>query len=85
MALFGMTAKDWRKVNPGAKGNIRDVATIEQLIVLANLETLNAEFIREGMSQEERLWRLNNIAVYQMNSILSGNLKSVESLKKLPQ
>ena len=80
MALFGMTAKDWRKVNPGAKGNIRDVATIEQLIVLANLETLNAEFIREGMSQEERLWRLNNIAVYQMNSILSGNLKSVESL-----
>lgn len=85
MALFGMTAKDWRKVNPGAKGNICDVATIEQLIVLANLETLNAEFIREGMSQEERLWRLNNIAVYQMNSILSGNLKSVESLKKLPQ
>ena len=85
MALFGMTAKEWRKVNPGAKGNIRDVATIEQLIVLANLENLNAVFIREGMSQEERLWRLNNIAVYQMNSILSGNLKSIETLKKLPQ
>ena len=85
MALFGITAKEWRKANPGAKGNVRDVATIEQLIVLANLENLNAEFIREGLSQEERLWRLNNIAVYQMNSILSSNLRSVEALKKLPQ
>lgn len=83
MALFGMTAHQWRKMNPQAKGNIRDAATIEQLIVLSNLETMNAEFIRQGMSQEERLWQLNRIAVYQMNSFLSGNLKSVENLKRL--
>ena len=85
MALFGMTAKEWRKANPGAKGNIRDFATIEQLIVLSNLETMNAELIRQGMPQDERLWNLNRIAVYQINSILSGSQKSIEALKKLPQ
>ena len=85
MALFGMTAKEWRNANPGAKGNIRDFATIEQLIVLSNLETMNAELIRQGMPQDERLWNLNRIAVYQMNSILSGSQKSIEALKKLPQ
>ena len=85
MALFGMTAKEWRNANPGAKGNIRDFATIEQLIVLSNLETMNAEMIRQGMPQDERLWNLNRIAVYQINSILSGSQKSIEALKKLPQ
>ena len=82
-ALFGMTAKQWRKLYPNAKGNIRDSATIEQLIVLSNLETMNAEFIRLGMPQSERLFRLNQIAIYQLNSILSGNQKSIDTLKKL--
>ncbi len=85
MALFGMTARQWRQINKNTKGNIRDAATIEQLIVLSNLETMNAEFIRQGMPQEERLWHLNRIAVYQMNSILNGNQKSIEVIKKLPQ
>ena len=85
MALFGMTARQWRKLNPHAKGNIRDAATIEQLIVLSNLETMNAEYIRQGLSQSERLWNLNRIAVYQINSILNGSQKSIEILKKLPQ
>lgn len=82
-ALFGMTAKQWRAQNPEAVGNIRDNAPLEQLIVLSNLETMNAEFIREGLSPSERLFRLNQIAIYQLNSILSGNQKSLNSLKRL--
>jgi hypothetical protein len=66
LALFGMTAKDWSNQNPTLKGNMRDYATAEQLLVLANLENLNAEFIKEGYSQEERLQRLNEVAIYQM-------------------
>ena len=83
-ALFGITAKEWRQKNPYTKGNIRDVATIEQLIVLANLETMNAEFIREGLPQSDRLFRLNQIAIYQMNSFLKNPPKSIQELKKLP-
>lgn len=82
-ALFGITAKEWRQKNPDAKGNIRDAATIEQLIVLANLETMNAEFIREGLPQSDRLFRLNQIAIYQMNSFLTNTPKSIQELKKL--
>ena len=82
-ALFGMTAKEWRKKNPDTKGNIRDTATIEQLIVLANLETMNAEFIREGRPQSERLLHLNQIAIYQMNTFLTTTPKSIQELKKL--
>jgi len=81
-ALFGITAKQWRTQYPKA-GNIRDNASIEQLIVLSNLETMNAEFIREGLSSAERLFRLNQIAIYQLNSIFSGNQKSIDTLKKL--
>ncbi|MBQ0154012.1 MAG: KilA-N domain-containing protein [Bacteroidales bacterium] len=66
MALFGMTAKDWRDTNSGVKGNIRDYATINQLICLSNLENLNAVFINKGMSQRERLIELNKIAIQQM-------------------
>lgn len=83
-ALFGITAKEWRQKNPDAKGNIRDAATIEQLIVLANLETMNAEFIREGLPQSDRLFRLNQIAIYQINSFLKNPPKSIQELKKLP-
>ena len=83
VALFGITAKDWRKMNPDAKGNIRDTATIEQLIVLSNLESMNAVFIREGLSQSERLFRLNQIAIFQLQSLWKESLESIENLKKL--
>jgi hypothetical protein len=66
MALFGITAGDWRTNNPDKKGNIRDYADISQLVCLSNLENLNALFINEGLSQEKRLSRLNQIAIQQM-------------------
>ena len=71
VALFGMTAKEWRDANPELKGNIRDYATINQLICLSNMESLNAIFINEGLPQAERLCRLNAIAIQQM-SVLEG-------------
>jgi hypothetical protein len=66
MALFGVTAKDWRDANPDLKGNIRDYATINELICLSNMENLNAVFINEGFPQRERLVKLNQIAIQQM-------------------
>jgi hypothetical protein len=72
MALFGMTAKQWREENPGEKGNIRDMANVAQLICLSNLESLNAHFIQEKVPQSERLQRLNKIAIEQMR-ILTGD------------
>ncbi len=66
MALFGMTAKQWRDSHPDLKGNIRDYANVSQLVCLSNLENLNAVFINEGMSQAERLTKLNAIAISQM-------------------
>jgi len=72
MALFGTTAAMWRDANPDKKGNIRDYADISQLVCLANLENLNALFINEGLSQETRLERLNQIAIQQMR-ILTGD------------
>lgn len=66
MALFGVTAKDWRETNPDLKGNIRDYATINELICLSNMENLNAVFINEGVPQRERLIKLNKIAIQQM-------------------
>ena len=66
MALFGVTAKDWRDANTDLKGNIRDYATINELICLSNMENLNAVFINEGLSQRERLIRLNQSAIQQM-------------------
>ena len=65
-ALFGMTAQEWRRCNPDKKGNMRDYATAEQLLVLANLENLNADYIKDRMSQDERLERLNEAAIHQM-------------------
>ena len=78
MALFGMTAKDWRDENPNLKGNIRDYADISQLVCLSNLENLNAVFINEGMKQSDRLEKLNSIAIEQMKI-----LSEAESVKKL--
>ena len=66
IAMFGMTAKQWREQNPDKKGNIRDYASINELICLSNMENLNAVFINEGMSQSERLIKLNQIASQQM-------------------
>ena len=71
VALFGMTAKEWKNINNGKKGNLRENASPEQLLVLANLETHNAEFIKEGLSQEERLERLNEIAIHQMELLVN--------------
>ena len=66
VALFGITAKQWREANPDLKGNIRDYASINQLICLANMENLNAVFINKGLSQSDRLKELNRIAIQQM-------------------
>ena len=66
VAMFGMTAKEWRDANPDKKGNIRDYATINELICLSNMENLNAVFINDGLPQSERLIKLNKIAIQQM-------------------
>jgi len=72
MALFGMTAKEWRGNNAEKIGNVRDYATVEQLVVLSNLESLNAEFVRLGWPQDKRLEKLNKIAIAQMKSLLNN-------------
>lgn len=63
MALFGMTAKQWRDANPKDEGNIRDMASIEQLVVLSNMESINAVLIHQGLRQNVRLQQLNTIAI----------------------
>ena len=73
MALFGKTAQQWRNDNPDAEGNIRDSATIEQLVVLSNLESINAVLIHQGLPQPERLHQLNRIAITQMKSLLGNS------------
>jgi hypothetical protein len=78
VALFGMTAKEWRDNNSDKEGNIRDYASMEELICLSNLESINAIFIKEGLKQSERLKRLNEIAIYQM-SILTKQRKQLNS------
>ena len=72
VAMFGMTAKQWREANPELKGNIRDYATINELICLSNMENINAVLINDGMPQGERLIKLNQIAIQQMQ-VLEGN------------
>lgn len=74
LALFGMTAREWQSVNPTLKGNIRDYATAEQLLVLANLENLNAHLIKEGLKQPNRLEKLNDVAIYQMELLTSSDV-----------
>ena len=75
MALFGMTAKQWRNENPNLDGNIRDYATINELICLANLENLNSVFINDGLKQSERLIKLNQIAISQMQILNDNDVK----------
>jgi hypothetical protein len=81
MALFGKTASDWRGENPDLKGNIRDYATLEQLVVLSNLESFNAELIEQGIESNERFQKLNSVAISQMKILISN--KSIEKLKQL--
>jgi hypothetical protein len=83
LALFGMTAKQWQDANPTLKGNIRDYATTEQLLVLANLENLNAHLIKQGVKQSERLSQLNEVAIYQMELLTSSNV--LRGIKELPE
>jgi len=78
MALFGVTAKQWRDTNPDLKGNIRDYATINELICLSNIENINAVFINEGLQQKERLIKLNHISIQQMKI-----LQDIETRKLL--
>jgi len=79
VALFGMTAKQWREENATAKGNLRDEATIEQLVVLSNLESINAVLIHQGLHQSVRIIELNKVAIIQMKSLVEN--KSIKKLK----
>lgn len=79
VALFGKTAKEWREENQDKEGNIRDYAMLEQLVVLTNLESINAMLINQGLTQGERLLKLNEMAITQMKSLLSN--KNVKKLK----
>ena len=81
VAMFGMTAKQWREANPNNKGNIRDYATINELICLSNMENLNAVFINQGMPQGERLIKLNRIAIQQMSVLESSDNGDKKLLK----
>ncbi len=78
VALFGVTAKEWRDANPDKKGNMRDYATLDQLVVLSNMESINALLIRQDLSQKKRLVELNKVAITQMHSLIKQN-----STKKL--
>ena len=80
MALFGFTAKQWRDCNPDMDGNVRDHATIEQLVVLSNLESINALLINQGLPQADRLKQLNQIAITQMKSLLAN--QQIQKLKE---
>ncbi|MST94559.1 MAG: KilA-N domain-containing protein [Pedosphaera sp.] len=79
VALFGQTAKQWRDAHPDAEGNVRDHASLEQLVVLTNLESLNSVFIRQGLPAPERLLKLNEIAISQLRTLLSAGVT-----KRLP-
>lgn len=83
VALFGMTAAEWRRGNTGKDGNVRDYATAAQLVCLSNLENLNALFIKDGLPQGDRLARLNSIAIHQMTLLTAdAGIKRLETSKK---
>ena len=82
VALFGQTAKQWRDANPKIDGNMRDHATIEQLLVLANIEGMNAEFIHMNLTQGDRLKRLNQIAIRQMQTLTAPSRRSLPGATK---
>ena len=72
VALFGITAQEWKKQNPNLDGNIRDQAILEQLVVLSNMESINALLIQQNISSEERILQLNKVAISQMKSLLTA-------------
>lgn len=78
VAIYGITAQEWRNKNPSKDGNIRDYSTVEQLVVISNLESINAELIRSGLNQKDRLIKLNEIAIIQLKSLLNN-----QTLRKL--
>ena len=80
MALFGMTAKEWRDKNPDKQGNIRDYANINELICLANLENINSIYINEGIKQSDRLIKLNKIAISQMEILTDTSKKMLKEI-----
>ena len=80
VALFGQTAKQWKNNNPGKRGNVRDDANLNQLLVLANMESYNAILIEQGKPQSERLILLRNLAIRQMDTLASINLSAVSAL-----
>lgn len=83
VALFGMTAKEWREKNPNLKGNIRDYTDLKHLLILCNLENTNAELINDNISQSERLEKLNNSAIRQMNILQNDEtIKRLETLNQ---
>ena len=79
IALFSKTAQEWRNENPKLKGNIRDFATLEQLVVLSNLESYNSELIKQKIPAEKRLEQLNSIAINQMRVLIEN--KSIKKLR----
>ena len=81
VALFGMTAKEWKESNPNLRGNIRDYADLKHLLILCNLENTNAELINDNIPQKERLIKLNNSAIRQMKVL--GNDKTIKELETL--
>lgn len=80
VALFGKTAKQWRDETGNKKENMRDYASVEQLIILVNIESMNADMIREGIPMSERLKKLRTVAYYQMQSLVGS--KTIQKLKK---
>jgi KilA-N domain len=87
MAVFGMTAREWQQQNPNLKGNMRDHATLEHLLILSNIENLNSELIRQNLLQEERLFQLNEVAVRQMGILLNqtGSRLLINETGQLPK
>jgi hypothetical protein len=80
VALFGITAREWRSVNQDKTGNVRDYASLEQLVVLSNMESINALLLEQQLTQKERLLQLNKVAITQMKSLVESN-----SIKKLKE
>ncbi len=72
VALFGMTAQQWKNQNPKSEGNLRDQATLDQLVVLSNMESINALLIQQGISPQERILQLNQVAIFQMKSLMTA-------------
>lgn len=82
VALFGISARQWRDSNPGKSGNIRDYATLNQLLVLSNMESYNAILIEQGKAQSERIILLNKLAIHQLRAIENISIDAVKRLKE---